>query len=208
MLLTHEYGYDYYPIPEDPGRGRQMHKLAGYTDRFRRTAPSRELWVVQQAFSWGSISKASGKGDLIHDYNTNTWVPTNARELGARPGVEEIRFMTWIAISHGATGLLWFGSAYEDENRSPLLQDLLAVVEELSQVQPFLTTGNVTRVRTITDERHCPPVLGVSAVARRGPEGTLLALINEDYSDHDVAVTGMRASVLSWGRWPIVWPIP
>jgi hypothetical protein len=185
-------GYDYYPVPEDLSRGRQMRMLGGFTDRFRATAPSRDLWVVAQAFSWGALSRASrDKRGMIHEYNSNTWIPMTAEERTARPGVEDHRFMSWIAISHGATGLLWFGSGFEDRP-SPLLDDLMVIVGELHELQPFLTTGNVTSVRAITDDRQCPPISGVSAVARRSGDGTLLALINEDYVDHAVTVTGME----------------
>jgi hypothetical protein len=185
-------GYDYYPVPEDPERGRQMHMLGPYTERFRRAAPAKELWVVEQAFSWGGISNASfGSDDLIHDYNTNTWPQAQPGEPEARPGVSDLRFMAWDAIAHGATGLLWFGSQYAG-SREALLGDLLAVTGELKKLQRFLVTGNLTGVKAITDNRQCPPVMGVSAVARRRPDGTLLALINEDYSDHEVAVTGME----------------
>jgi len=45
--------YDFYPVPEDPSRGRQMHMIAGFTDRFRETARGREVWVVEQAVTWG-----------------------------------------------------------------------------------------------------------------------------------------------------------
>ena len=45
--------YDFYPVPEDPSRGRQMHMIGGFTDRFRETARGREVWVVEQAFTWG-----------------------------------------------------------------------------------------------------------------------------------------------------------
>lgn len=185
-------GYDYYPVPEDPWRGRQLHLLGGYTDRFRRTAPSRDVWVVEQAFSWSNISKSDvGRSDRIHDYNSNTWPETPLAESEKHPTVEECRFMAWIAISHGATGLLWFGSSTE-KRPSPFLHGLMEVVAELAAVQPFLTAGGVTRIRATPDGRQCPPVLGVSTVARRNGNGILLALINEDYSDHDVKVTGME----------------
>ncbi len=185
-------GYDYYPVPEDPGRGRQMQMLGPYTERFRRTAPAKELWVVEQAFSWDGISNASfGSDDRIHDYNTNTWPQARPKEPEARPGVADLRFMAWNAIAHGATGLLWFGSQYAG-SRDALLEDLLVVTGELKRLRSFLVTGNLAGVKATTDDRQCPPVMGVSAMARRGPDGTFLALINEDYSDHDVAVTGME----------------
>jgi hypothetical protein len=164
-------GYDYYPIPEGPGEGRQMHLLGGYTDRFRRTAPSKDIWVVEQAFSWSNIRPESGRPETY-------------------PCVAEYRFMAWIAIAHGATGLLWWGSAH-DNRSTPYIHDLMTVVAELNEVGPYLTAGNLPGVRAIVDERQSPPTLGVRSVARRSGDGTLLALINEDPYQHDVIVRRM-----------------
>ncbi len=183
--------YDYYPLPEHPENGRQMKMLGGFTDRFRRTALSKDLWVVEQAFSWRDLSKVSFDGkDMIHEYNSNTWLPATEEDSGALPGVEEFRFMAWISICHGANGLLWFGSRFL-ENRSEMLDGLMTVVQELHELQPFLDAGNINTVQAITHERRCPSVSGISSVARRNGDGTLLALVNEDYTGHDVTVTGM-----------------
>jgi len=182
--------YDYYPVPEDPSRGRQMHLIGGFTDRFRRTATAKEVWVVEQAFTWDALSDASGgKKRLIHSYNTNTWHPMTEEEAVAVPSVDVFRFMAWVAIIHGASGLLWFGSGFE-KRPSPLLENLMQVVGELNALQPYLVSSDISRVRSITDERHCPPVLGCSATVRRNNHGTLLAVVNEDYVDHDVFVRG------------------
>jgi len=184
--------YDYYPVPEDPRRGRQMRMLGGFTDMFRRTASTRDLWVVEQAFSWGGLSRASNdKQGQIHEYNSNTWIPMTEEESTSYPGLAELRFMSWIAICHGATGLLWFGSGFEDRP-SPLLHDLMLLIGELHEVQPFLTAGNVPSVRATTSEKQCPSISGVSAIARRSGDDTLLALVNEDFVEHDVMVTGLE----------------
>ena len=164
-------GYDYYPIPEGPAEGRLMHLLGGYTDRYRRTAPSKDVWVVEQAFSWSNIRPESGRPETY-------------------PAVDEYRFMAWIAIAHGATGLLWWGSAHE-ERPAPFLRDLMEVVSELKSVQPFLTAGDVPRVRATPDEGQSPPVLGIRTVVRRRGDDTLLALINEDPYQHDVVIRGV-----------------
>jgi len=164
-------GYDYYPIPENPGEGRQMQLLGGYTDRFRRTAPAKDLWVVEQAFSWSTIRPESGRPE-------------------AYPGVEEYRFMAWISISHGATGLLWWGSAHEKGSR-PFMGDLMDAVSELDRAQPYLVSGDIPGVRAIPDERQNPELLGVSVVARRRGDGTLLALVNEDPFEHTINISGV-----------------
>jgi hypothetical protein len=164
-------GFDYYPIPRGEAEGRSMRLIGGYTDRFRRTAPNKELWVVEQAFSWSSIRPESGRPQ-------------------AYPNVEEYRFMAWDAIAHGATGLLWWGSAHEDRP-APFLEDLMAIVSELNQLQPYLVAGNAPRVRIGADPRQNPEIAGVTGLVRRSGPGTLMALINEDPHENDVVVRGL-----------------
>jgi hypothetical protein len=161
-------GYDYYPIPVGQEEGRAMPLLGGYTDRYRRTAPAKDLWVVEQAFSWSNIRPESGRPE-------------------AYPNVEEYRFMAWEAIAHGATGLLWWGSGHETRP-APFLHDLMTVVGELKELHPFLVAGDVGRVHVSTAPRQNPAVAGAAGVVRRSPDGTMLALINQDPHEHDVIV--------------------
>jgi len=75
------------------------------------------------------LSGASGsKKELIHSYNTNTWHPMTEEEAVAVPSVDDFRFMAWVAINHGASGLLWFGSGFE-KGPSPLLENLIEALE-------------------------------------------------------------------------------
>jgi hypothetical protein len=164
-------GFDYYPIPRGEAEGRSMGLIGRYTDRFRRTAPNKEIWVVEQAFSWSSIRPESGRPQ-------------------AYPNVDEYRFMAWDAIAHGATGLLWWGSAHEDRP-APFLEDLMAVVSEINQLQPYLVAGNAPRVRIGAEPRQNPEIAGVTGLVRRSGPGTLMALINEDPHENDVVVRGL-----------------
>jgi len=101
------------------------------------------------------LSGASGsKKGLIHSYNTNTWHPMTEEEAVAVPSVDDFPFMAWVAISHGASGLLWFGSGFE-KRLSPLLENLMEVVGELNGLQPYLVSSDISRVRAIIDEWHC-----------------------------------------------------
>ena len=88
----------------------------------------------------------------------------------AVPSVDDFRFMAWVAISHGASGLLWFGSGFE-KGPSPLLENLIEAVGELNALQPYLVSSDISRVRAITDERHCP----LCWVARLPSGGTAAA---------------------------------
>jgi len=164
-------GFDYYPVPPQPHNGRDIPLLGDYTERFHRTAPTRDLWVVEQAFSWSTIR------------------PEANRDV-AYPNADEYRFMAWQAITHGATGLLWWGSHYEDRP-APFLKDLMTVVAELKGLELFLFSGEIDRVTVTPDPRQHPAVRGVRLLVRRWEDRTLLALINEDPHRHDVTVSGL-----------------
>ncbi len=143
-------GFDYYPITQMNSDGNTMCHIGRYAERFRGTAPNKEIWVVQQAFSWSSIRSESGRPR-------------------AYPTVEEYRFMAWNAIAHGATGLLWWGS-HREERPSPFLHDLMTVVSELRALRSFLLGGNVPGSAsgpTRDNTPPCPEYPGSSAARGR-----------------------------------------
>ena len=161
-------GFDYYPIPN--GTGSPMEYMGLYVDRFHQTAPQCDLWAVQQAFSWGSLPNREGRY--------------------AFPTRKEIRFMAWQAIAYGATGILWWGSRYED-NRIAITSSVMEVVSELSQLHPFLTGAPINSVRVSNDPNRHPWLLGGRAVVRRDGDRTLLALINQDGTPADLIIQGL-----------------
>ncbi len=162
-------GCDYYPIPNR--QDQPMEWTGRFTERYRRCAPTKEVWMVEQAFSWSSLFPDRGLQQ-------------------ARPSVDEARFMAWQAIARGATGLLWWGSMSEDRP-APHLDDLMSVVAEFDGLHPFLFAGDAPSVRVATDYRRFPAGMGVSAVARRAGDRTLFVLVNEDPYEHDAIVTGL-----------------
>ena len=161
-------GFDYYPIPASDRRPMQYMGL--YTDRFHKTAPRCDLWIVQQAFSWSSLPDREGPHLL--------------------PTLEQMRFMAWQSIAYGATGIFWWGSAYEGDRES-LMANLLPVVSELSQLHPFLTSATIHSVRAVNEPNRYPWLLGGTAVARRHGERTMLVLINEDGTPADLIIQGL-----------------
>ena len=161
-------GFDYYPIPARDDRPMQYMGL--YVDRYHKTAPRCDLWAVQQAFSWGSLP----------DREAPDVLPTR----------EQVRFMAWQAVAYGATGILWWGSAYE-ENRDPLMDALMPVVAEMSQLHPFLTGASINSVRAINEPNRYPWLLGGCAIVRRDGDRTMLVLINQDGTPADLIIQGL-----------------
>ena len=83
------------------------------------------------------------------------------------------------------------GSAYE-EDRESLMNNLLPVVSELSQLHPFLTSATI---HSVPGRQRTEPVSVAArrdrAVARRHGERTMLVLINEDGTPADLIIQGL-----------------
>jgi hypothetical protein len=162
-------GCDYYPVPNH--QSMPMEWTGAFTERFRQTAPTKDVWMVLQAFSWSSLFPDRGLQQ-------------------ARPSTDECRFMAWQAIARGATGLFWWGSSSEDRP-APHLDGLMSVVAEFRGLHPFLFAGDAPSVKVTTDERRFPAAMGVSRIARRSGDSTLLALVNQDPYEHDAIISGL-----------------
>lgn len=163
---------DAYPVP--PRIEKPVHHIGLDIDRFRAVAPNKEVWMVEQAFSWNNLYPERKKA-----------------EAPVYPTLEESRFMAWQAILHGATGLLWWGSSYEDRP-AQIVDTVMQVVSEISRLNEYLIGGEVFSVRVVADTRAYPATaLGIGHICRRAGDGTLLVLANEDPFDQEAIITGV-----------------
>ena len=172
-------GCDDYPIRAD---GRPAIRLADSTDRWRQVGKGRPVWMVLQGFTWSDLDD----GDT---------------DITAFPTFAESRLMAYACITHGARGILYWGSSYlKADGKEAFRQSLYALTSELSALQPFLTAPveRYVTVRLIDDGRtDIPPPLsvrGVSITARRIGRDWLFVLVNEDEHSHmGVEVVGLDA---------------
>jgi hypothetical protein len=150
-----------------------LQQMGPDTARFRDATPGKDLWIVQQAFKWSTIQSetTNDPGDVY-------------------PTLDEYRFMAWQAVLNGATGLLWWGSRFEDRPAS-FLDDLMQTVSEIHHVAHLMATGPITRVTVMPDVSLRAPILGPSCTARRLGDHTLFVLVNEDSCECDVSIQGM-----------------
>jgi len=164
-------GCDIYPVKKD---GRNVVSVGAATERWNRTGRGKPVWMVLQAFSWHEL------GD---DYS--------ARGI-AYPTFDESRFMAYDVVSHGAGGILYWGSHYL--NSEPFRQSLYALTNELAMLQPFLTAPEVEGVRVnLIDDEGNEAVRGVRISARRAGDDWIIVLVNEDDCRHmGVEVTGLN----------------
>lgn len=148
-------GCDIYPIPFNLGVGHsdlldvRPSSVGAYTDRMRASAPGKLCAMVLQGFGWR---------DLQPD-------PKAPPERGRRPTYAESRFMAYDAIAHGASAILYWGTAYASSDsetgrpasgeppaarRSQLWKDLMRLARELTALEPALVTPEVRPAPRVT----------------------------------------------------------
>lgn len=172
-------GCDDYPIRAD---SRPAIRVADATDRWRQVGKGRPVWMVLQGFTWSDLDD----GDT---------------DITAFPTFAESRLMAYACITHGARGILYWGSSYmKSEGKEGFRKSLYALTSELATLQPFLTAPveRYVTVCLIDDGRTdiVPPMSmrGVSITARRTGRDWLIVLVNEDEHPHmGVEVTGLDA---------------
>ena len=172
-------GCDDYPIRAD---GRPAVRVADATDRWRQVGKGRPVWMVLQAFSWNDLDDEHG-------------------DIAAFPTFAESRLMAYACITHGARGILYWGSSYlKSDGKEAFRKSLYALTSELAALHPFLTAPVEQYVTVqVTDDGRTdipPPVSsrGVSVTARRTGRDWLVVLVNEDeYAHMGVEVVGLDA---------------
>ncbi len=165
-------GCDDYPVH---GNSRQLSRVPDSTDRYVHIGRGRPVWMVLQGFAWREIMPKRTEGI-------------------AYPSFRETRWMAWTSITHGASGILYWGMNVPIDGRKSgpipagFRQSLYAIASEVAALEPFLIEPHYqpARVSPVKGER------GVSLTVRRSGSDWLVALINEDDKPHfDVEVTGL-----------------
>ncbi|MFH2204844.1 MAG: hypothetical protein ABIJ96_17150, partial [Elusimicrobiota bacterium] len=115
---------DWYPVPHLP-----LDSVADHIDLAYRHLPAgKPLWMVIQAYDWRDEPQRSKK------------------RIGRFPSYDEIRFMSYLSIVHGAKGLFYFtlkkpGGRNLLEDFPEQWQALARVVREIKTLQPVLEKG-------------------------------------------------------------------
>lgn len=165
-------GCDDYPVH---GHSRHLGRVPDSTDRFVRIGLGRPIWMVLQGFAWREIMPERKEGI-------------------AYPSFRETRWMAWTSITHGASGVLYWGMNVSLGGRKSgpipdgFRHSLYAMASELAAVEPFLLepSHKGAKITPVKGER------GISLTVRRSGNDWLVALVNEDDKPHfDVEVTGL-----------------
>lgn len=157
-------GCDIYPIPSNLDHSDLVNvwpsSVGDYTDRMRRAAPGRACAMVLQGFGWRDILHPAPEG----------WV---SKDFGRRPDFEELRFMVYNAISHGANVIMYWGT-FAIEKDSQMWRDMLQLARQLRMLEPALLARPVKPAPyAVSEETY-------GSVDAQGPH-LLLKKVDADY---------------------------
>lgn len=120
-------GFDVYPVPEGhyglPNPGLSI--VGELSERAQQAAPAgAEVWMIVQAFGYSDLDEGT---------------------QGRRPSPDELRFMAYDAVVHGARGVIFFGS-HELRNTIPLDEAIWGIgvrrlAHELTSIGRLLIEG-------------------------------------------------------------------
>jgi len=116
-------GFDNYPVPG------ALESVADCVDMAIKASSGREpVWAVLQAFAWYQYRSS--------DKNRGHQPTKEELEIGRAPTFEEERSMTWLALAHGAKGIIYY--CYYDLRVLPQYQEMWAWMKKIgAEVKSF-----------------------------------------------------------------------
>ena len=179
---TDASGCDIYPVPAPSGHSDLPNKTISVTgDETAKNVTAvngeKPIFMVLQGFGWAELGAAK-------DY-----------DKAVLPTLAQSRFMAYDAIAHGATGVLYWGTAYT-RKPSRFFSELKSVISELAAMQDVLASRAAPAAERA---QVVGPASGVSILHKRTEAGRdFIILVND--TPGDVAATvkapGMAAGQL------------
>ena len=158
-------GADVYPIPAKTKHSEKPREniacLGDYADDFMEAGDfSKPVWMILQAWSWGGKKGSPDK---------------------PFPTYDELRFMFYNSISHGATGIAWFDNHHLDP-MNPVMVHLGNINHEFHAIEKFILDGTKSNTCELTGKSE-----GIRILERSLNGERLLIITNEN--DKDAVVT-------------------
>lgn len=183
-------GCDIYPVPEKypvfhndlPAFG--LASVGAFTDRMRAAAPGKPVIMVLQGFGWRDINEGIAATD-----------PEEKLGIGRRPTWQETRFMAWDAIAHGASAILYWGTAYIPKE-SEHFADLLNMARELRALEPALVAPDIKppSVEVLHAVNSVEPSM-IRPLLRQVGDDFVLAVVNESPGSARLRIGGLPAAL-------------
>lgn len=164
-------GFDIYPVREGDGSvlpNLALTEVGALTQKARDLAPpAAEVWMILQAFGYSDLPNEGGHG--------------------RRPTPQELRFMVYDALLHGARGITFFGSHQ--------LRNLIPLDEPVWDDGVRRATRELGQIGSVTHRSE--PVEGVSG----DPAALVVAGFRAGEEEIVIAANGTDAPVAGTIRW-------
>jgi len=151
-------------------------QVGKYVDKMRRVAgPDRAVFMVLQAFAWENLREKDRDPKFI-----------------LYPTREQLRFMAWQSIVHGANGLLWWGLSFTP-SESSLWSDLKSVAGEVRQLSRFLCAPSRSgKLNLVYKDLGHSIDQGIEYKTFTLGRETLVVAVNADRNPIQVTIGGME----------------
>ncbi|MDX1978734.1 MAG: hypothetical protein SFV51_00595 [Bryobacteraceae bacterium] len=152
-----------------------LSQVGQYADKLREVGgPSKEIYMVLQAFAWEALRKQGDRDEKLIRYPTR----------------EELRFMCYQSVIHGASGLLFWG-LHTVPAAARFWFDLKAVTRELRDLESTLSAPSLS-LQLKLEYRDTGHSLdrGIEWTARP----SLLIAVNADRWPVDVTLRGAKGA--------------
>jgi hypothetical protein len=150
-------------------------QVGRYADKIREVAgPGLATFMVLQAFAWENLREKDRDPAAV-----------------LYPNREQLRFMAWQAVIHGANGILWWGLSYNSQD-SQLWQDLAAVVKEMRTHDTALAAApEKLPIKLAYHDTGHSLDRGLEWIVKPAGKERLLAVVNADPNPLDVTILGL-----------------
>ena len=173
-----------YALLEDGLQGDLLNpyvsQVGEYVEKMKKVVDNNKpIFMVLQGFSWEMLK------------------PEEERNLDMilYPNSEQLRFMFFDAIVHGADGILIWGTSYTPLD-SPFMKDLNNATRELSEMQEILSAPETNlNIRKEYHEMGYSLDRGVAVLAKTVGNKTYLLTVNDDKNPVKVSLSGLDGFV-------------
>ena len=153
-------GLDIYPVPEGTGHNNLPNTtiscVGEYVDLSSKSVwGQKPVWMILQAFGWSEGGGTTPTGKL--------------NSASPRPTKKQLRFMAWNAITHGATGIFWFGVGATDVY-SPWWVNVAEVNFELKAITDLMLAAPYYEIKGLPENVRGIEGKGFKVIVNENPK--------------------------------------
>ena len=155
-------------------------QVGEYVEKMEKVVnKTKPIFMVLQGFSWEMLKPEKERNQDMILY----------------PSFEQIRFMFYDAIVHGANGIVIWGANYTPLD-SPFMADLNKATKELNKIQEILSAPNANlKINSEYHETGHSVDRGITILPKKVGNETYLLTVNSDKNPVKVTLSGLEGFI-------------